>query len=71
VWRNDIACLALGFDMLERALGYHGCDPVEQPAQHRQLEAQGQTRLLDAGALISESGSVEHIGAHRPTPHTS
>jgi hypothetical protein len=72
VWRNDIACLCLGFDFLERALGYHGCDPIEQPTQHRELQAQGQPGLLDAGALISESSSVERIGApHRSTPHTS
>jgi hypothetical protein len=55
VSRNDIACLVLGFDMLEHALGYHGCDRDEPlPGIDTPSETDG-----------------EQPPVHRPTPHNS
>jgi hypothetical protein len=53
--RSEFACLVIGFDFLENALGYHGADREEQ--------------VPDIPAPSETDG--EQPPAQRPTPHSS
>jgi hypothetical protein len=65
----DIAALLLGFDCVERALGFHGCDPVEHRPERYECPAQLPLALHDP---IDLRGQCERIGArHRSTPQDS
>jgi hypothetical protein len=65
----DIAALLLGFDCVERALGFRGCDPVERCPERFELSAQLSLAVADP---IDLRGQCERIGAgHRSTPQDS
>jgi hypothetical protein len=65
----SIDALLLGFDLMERALGYRGCDPHEQCPQRLQLTVQPALALTDAIDLHGQCERIE--AAHRSTPQDS
>jgi hypothetical protein len=68
----QVAALMLGFDLVERAIGWnHTVDPVEPIAQSCPCLGDCLSRHPHPPCLID--GACECVGCdcHRPTPHDS